>query len=82
MEGELLLQARCLRRAHALLAYLEVEVPRLLGRAQVSLFARMRGVVKLPQGSREQASEQVGCCNPPGMAGTAVAAICFLVLEY
>ena len=34
-------------------------MPRLLGRTQVSLFARMRGVVKLPQGSKEQANEQV-----------------------
>ena len=56
-------------RAHALLAYLEVEVPRLLSKAHVSLFARMRGVVKLPQGSKDQASEQVGslplpaCCH-------------------
>ena len=40
-------------------------MPRLLGRAQVSLFARMRGVVKLPQGSKEQANEQVGCCSSP-----------------
>ena len=57
--AELQTQPSCHHRAHALLAYLEVEVPRLLGRTQVSLFARMRGVVKLPQGSKEQANEQV-----------------------
>ena len=47
-------------RAFALLAYLEVEVPRLLGKAQAGLFARVRGVVKF---QAEPTAQQVSLRN-------------------
>ena len=65
-------------RAYALLAYLEVEVPRLLGKAQAGLFSRMRGVVKFQS---EPSAQQVKRCCAACPCGASCAPVCAIQLR-